>query len=147
MDIDIKYMELAYKEALKALAIDEVPVGAVLVQDGRVIAKAHNLRETKQLVTAHAETLVIERACKKLKSWRLEGCTLYTTLEPCIMCSGVIINSRIEKVVYGASDDKWMSLEQLVNQDNALNHKPIIISGILKEKCATLITKYFKDKR
>lgn len=147
MDIDGHYMELAYKEALKALAKDEVPVGAILVKDGNILARAHNQRETKQLVTAHAETLAIERACKKLNSWRLEGCTLYTTLEPCIMCSGVIINSRIEKVVYGASDDKWMSLEQLINQNNALNHKPIVIGGILKEKCATLIINYFKDKR
>lgn len=144
---DTVYMEMAYKEALKALAKDEVPVGAILVKNNQIIAKAHNQRETKQLVTAHAETLAIERACKKLKSWRLEGCILYTTLEPCIMCSGVIINSRIDKVVYGASDNKWMSLEQLVHQGNALNHKPIIIGGILKDKCAKLITEYFKDKR
>lgn len=147
MDQDIKYMELAYKEALKALKKDEVPVGAILVKEGKVIARAHNQRETKQLVTAHAETLVIEKACHKLKSWRLEDCILYTTLEPCIMCSGVIINSRIKKVVYGASDIKWMSLEQLIQQNHALNHKPEIIGGILKEKCAALIINYFKDKR
>lgn len=144
---DTKYMKIAYQEALKALAKDEVPVGAILVKDNQIIARAHNQRETKQMVTAHAETLVIERACKKLNSWRLEGCTIYTTLEPCIMCSGVIINSRIEKVVYGASDDKWMSLEQLINQDNALNHKPVVVGGVLKEECRTLITNYFKDKR
>lgn len=147
MDQDIKYMELAYNEALKALKYDEVPVGAILVKGDKVIAKAYNQRETKQLVTAHAETMVIEKACKKLHSWRLEDCILYTTLEPCIMCSGVIINSRIKKVVYGASDIKWMSLEQLIHQNNAINHKPEVVGGILKEKCSTLISDYFKDKR
>lgn len=147
MDQDIKYMKLAYQEALKALKNDEVPVGAILVKDDQVIARAYNQRETKQLVTAHAETLVIEKACKKLHSWRLEDCVLYTTLEPCIMCSGVIINSRIKRVVYGASDVKWMSLEQLIHHNNAINHKPEVVGGILKEICSTLITDYFKDKR
>ncbi len=109
--MDEKYMKAAIKEALKAELIDEVPIGAVIVHDGKIIARAHNLRETKQRSTAHAEILAIEKACKKLNSWRLEGCTLYVTLEPCPMCSGAILQSRIERVVYGAKDPKGGCIE------------------------------------
>lgn len=147
MEQDTKYMNMAYLEALKALKEDEVPVGAIIVKDGKVIAKAYNQRESKQMVTYHAETKAIEKACKKLKSWRLEECTLYTTLEPCIMCSGVIINSRIKRVVYGASETKWVSLSKLLSMDGNFNHKPEIIDGVLKEECSNLIKNYFKDKR
>lgn len=146
MERDIKYMELAYKEAIKALKKDEVPVGAVIVHDGRVIAKAYNQRQSKQLVTAHAETMVVEKACRKLGSWRLDDCILYTTLEPCIMCSGVIIQSRIKKVVYGAVTNKFMGLTSLVN-NQGVSHKPEVEGGILEEKCSTLVSRYFKDKR
>ena len=96
---DEYYMQKAYHEALKALKIDEVPVGAVIVRDGKIIARGHNQRESKNMATAHAETIAIQKACRKLNSWRLDDCTLYTTLEPCLMCTGVIIQSRIQRVV------------------------------------------------
>lgn len=146
MEEDIKYMELAYKEALKALKKDEVPIGAVVVHDGQVIAKAYNQRQSKQMVTAHAETVAVEKACKKLGSWRLDDCTLYTTLEPCVMCSGVIIQSRIKRVVFGALTNKWLGLTSLVEFEG-VSHKPEVQGGILEDKCSTLVSNYFKDKR
>lgn len=140
-------MKLAYKEALKAYNHDEVPVGCVIVKDNKVIARAFNKRECSQDVSAHAELLAIKKASKKLGTWRLEGCTLYSTLEPCIMCSGAIISSRIDKVVFGAKDNKWKSLTNLLNEPTELNHKPKVTSGVLLEECTTLIQQYFKDKR
>lgn len=142
------FMEKAYLEALKALKKDEVPVGAVIVKDNRIVARAYNQRESQNLATAHAETLAINEACLKLKSWRLDDCILYTTLEPCIMCSGVIIQSRIKKVIYGAKDTRWLSLEKIIHhQEYNLNHMPIVQGGILEEKCSSLIKNYFKQKR
>ena len=106
MDLNKKYMRAAMKEAHKAELKDEVPIGAVIVCDGKIIARAHNTRQTKQISTHHAEILCIEKACRKLNSWRLEGCDLYVTLEPCPMCAGAIINSRIKNVYFGAKDIK-----------------------------------------
>ncbi|MFV0393880.1 MAG: nucleoside deaminase [Coprobacillaceae bacterium] len=146
MEEDIKYMKLAYKEALKALKIDEVPIGAIVVQKGKIIAKAYNQRENKQLVTAHAEIMAIEKACKKLHTWKLDDCTLYTTLEPCVMCSGVIVQSRIKRVVFGAMTNKWLGLTTISNSKD-VSHKPEIESGVLGEECSSLISNYFKDKR
>ncbi|MHB8097393.1 MAG: nucleoside deaminase, partial [Erysipelotrichaceae bacterium] len=108
-----KYMNIALNEARKAYLIDEVPIGAVIIKDGRVISKAHNLRENKQSATAHAEVLAIEKACKKLGSWRLECCVLYVTLEPCTMCIGASILARVDGIVYGAKDPKGGSLGSL----------------------------------
>ena len=106
MTSDEKYMKVAINEALKAQYIGEVPIGAVIVKDNKIIARAHNLRETRQDPTAHAEYLAIQKAAKIVGSWRLEDCTLYVTLEPCVMCAGAIVMSRIPRVVYGASDPK-----------------------------------------
>lgn len=147
MNNDLKYMKQAYKQALKAQLNDDVPVGAILVKDDKVIARAFNKRELLQKSTAHAELLVMDKACKKLKTWRLEGCTLYVTMEPCIMCSGAIIQSRIDRVVYGAPDTRWTSLNELSKKECNFNHMPLIEGGILEEECVLLIKNYFKNKR
>ncbi len=142
-------MKEALKEARKAELIDEVPIGCVIVKDGEIIARGHNQRETKQSPIGHAEIIAINKASKKLKSWRLEGCDIYVTLEPCIMCSGAIIQSRINKVYYGASDPKGGALGSSINvlEANNINHHPEVISGVLKEECSSIITNYFKAKR
>ena len=148
-NLEEKFIGLALKEAEKAKSIDEVPVGCVLVKDGKVIAKAHNLREHKNNALAHAEIIAIEKACKKLNSWRLDNITLYVTLEPCPMCAGAILQSRIKKVVYGANDFKGGALGSSFNlfEQPNLNHHPEIIGGIKKEECSQIITNYFKTKR
>lgn len=142
-------MKEALKEAKKAELIDEVPIGCVIVKDDKIIARGHNQRETKQSPIGHAEIVAINKASKKLKSWRLEGCDIYVTLEPCIMCSGAIIQSRINKVYYGASDPKGGALGSSINvlEANNINHHPEVISGVLKEVCSSIITNYFKVKR
>ncbi len=144
-----KFMGLAIKQALIAKAKDEVPIGAVIVLDGKVIAKAHNLMEKKQVATAHAEILAIEKACKKLKSWRLDGAEIYVTVEPCAMCAGAIVNARIKKVIYGCAESKSGCAESKysVLTDSGLNHKVEYIGGVQKEKCESIIKEYFKDKR
>ena len=149
MDFDLKMMKEAYKQAQKALLKDEVPIGAVIVKDGKIISRAYNLRETKQEATKHAEIIAIEKACRKLGTWRLEDCDLYVTLEPCVMCSGAIINARIRRVFYGASEKRWLALSQLLDStDNKFfNHQITYIKGIDEENCSKLISQYFKDKR
>lgn len=145
----LKYMKSAIKEAIKAKDIDEVPIGAVIVYQDKIIARGHNLRETKQCSTAHAEIIAIEKACKKLKSWRLEDCTLYVTLEPCPMCSGAIIQSRVKKVVYGAKDPKGGCIESNMKmlEVPGFNHYPETIAGVCEEECSLLLKEFFKNKR
>lgn len=147
--MDEKYMKEAIKQAKKAESIDEVPIGAIIVHNDKVIACAHNLRESKQNAVAHAEIVAIQKACKKLGSWRLENCILYVTLEPCPMCSGAILQSRIERVVYGASDPKGGCIESCMQmyEVNGFNHYPKVTSGVLKEECSELLKNYFKQKR
>lgn len=142
-------MNLAYKEAQKALLIDEVPIGCVIVKNDKVIARGHNHRENKNDATSHAEIEAIRKANKKLNSWRLDDCDIYITLEPCIMCSGAIIQSRIKKIYYGANDYKGGALGSSINVLEAtnINHHPEVISGVLKEKCSEIISNYFKTKR
>lgn len=142
-------MQLALDEARKALLIDEVPIGAVVVKDGQVIAQAHNLRESSQNAVAHAEVLAIQQACQHLNSWRLEGCVLYVTLEPCVMCGGASLLSRLDGVVYGAEDPKGGAFGSLtdLNLIRGLNHYPWIKSGILEEECAHLLKRFFENKR
>lgn len=144
-----KYMKLAIKEAMKARDIDEVPIGAIIVKDDKVIAKAHNLREKKQQATAHAEILAIEKACKKLGTWRLEDCILYVTLEPCAMCTGATILSRIKHVVFGAKDPKGGCVESCIEmyKQQGFNHYPTYESGILEEECSKILSDFFKEKR
>jgi len=142
-------MHLALKEALKAQQKDEVPVGAVIIKEGKVIAKAHNKRETSQIATAHAELLAIEKACTKLKSWRLDGCILVVTLEPCAMCTGAALLSRVDGIIYGASDPKGGCVGTVTDltQVKAFNHQPWVISGVLANECGQLLSTFFKNKR
>ena len=149
MNLNEKYMRAAMKEAHKAELKDEVPIGAVIVCDGKIIARAHNTRQTKQISTHHAEILCIEKACRKLNSWRLEGCDLYVTLEPCPMCAGAIQQSRIRKVVFGAYDPKggFFGSNFNINKVKGLNHYPEVEGGILKEETAQLLKDFFKKKR
>ena len=149
MDNVTRFMKEAIKEAKKAELIDEVPIGCVIVKDDKVISRGHNQRETKQNPTGHAEIIAINKAAKKLKSWRLEGCDIYITLEPCIMCSGAIIQSRIRHIYFGAFDPKGGALGSSINVLDAknINHHPDVTSGILLEECSSIITNYFKSKR
>ena len=144
-----KFMKSAIKQALLAKDKDEVPIGAVIVLDGKIIARAHNLMEKTQLATAHAEMLAINKACKKLKSWRLDGAEMYVTIEPCPMCAGAIANARIKKVYFGAYEKKSGCAESKypVLTDSGLNHTTEFEGGIEQEICANIIKNYFKAKR
>lgn len=143
------YMRLALAEAEAALEADEVPVGAVIVHGERVIAAAHNQREQLSDPTAHAEMIAITQAAQALDDWRLEGCTLYVTLEPCIMCSGAILQARIPIVVYGATDPKAGAVQTLFHllSDNRLNHRCQVVPGILAQPCGELLTRFFQSQR
>lgn len=149
MEIYEKYMKEAIKEAKKAELKDEVPIGAVIVLDGIIIARAHNTRQTKQISTHHAEMLCIEKACRKLGTWRLENCELYVTLEPCPMCAGAIQQSRIKKVIFGAYDPKGGFFGSNFNiiEVKGLNHYPEVEGGIMKEETAQLLKEFFRKKR
>lgn len=142
-------MTLALQEADQAIELGEVPIGAVIVQNNEVVATTHNLRETSQDATAHAELLAINQANRKLGVWRLEGATLYVTLEPCAMCAGAIINSRIERVVYGAKDPKAGCAGSLMNllTDERFNHQPDLTTGVLEEECSAKLKIFFKALR
>lgn len=144
-----KFMREAMKLARKAESLDEVPIGCVIVKDDKIIARGYNLRENKQQSIAHAEIMTIQKACKKIGSWRLEGCTLYVTLEPCAMCTGAILQSRIDRVVYGASDPKGGCIESCIKlyEYKGFNHYPIVTSGVLEKECADLLKNFFKKKR
>ena len=144
-----KFMKEALKEAKKAYEKEEVPVGCVIVKDGKIIARAHNLKETKYDTTKHAEILAIQKASKKLKSWRLIDCDMYVTLEPCSMCAGAIINSRIRKIYYGASDEKTGAIGSVFNllEDYKFNHKVEYQSGIMQEECEGILKEFFKYLR
>ena len=142
-------MKLALKEAAKAAQQDEVPIGAVIVWQDKVIARAHNRKENSKKAFAHAELLAIEKANKKIGDWRLAECELYVTIEPCLMCVGAIIQARLKKVVYGASDPKFGAIESVVQtfSTEGWNHYPEIYGGILAEQCAQIIREYFTKKR
>lgn len=142
-------MKSAIKEALKAEKKDEVPIGAVIVVDNKIVARAHNRMEETQLATAHAEILAINKACKKLKSWRLENAEMYVTVEPCAMCAGAIVNARINKVYFGAYEKKSGCAESKfpVLEESGLNHKTEFAGGVERERCENIIKNYFKGKR
>ena len=149
MEEKVKFMKEALKEASKSYKKEEIPVGAVIVKDNKIIAKAHNLKETKHDCTNHAEILAIKKACKKLNSWRLTGCTMYVTLEPCSMCTGALILSRIDKVVIGTMDEKTGACGSVLNlsKDYKFNHVLDIETGILENECKTMIQQFFKELR
>ncbi|MED0686400.1 tRNA adenosine(34) deaminase TadA [Anoxybacillus ayderensis] len=146
---DEYYMRLAIEEAKKAENIGEVPIGAVVVYNDEVIARAHNLRERDQRSIAHAELLAIDEACRKLGTWRLEEATLYVTLEPCAMCAGAIVLSRIKRVVFGASDPKGGCAGTLMNllQEPRFNHQVEVVSGVLAEQCGEMLSEFFRRLR
>lgn len=142
-------MEQALKEAKRAYKKLEVPVGAIIVKDGKIIARAHNQKETKADTTKHAEILAIQKASKKLNSWRLIDCEMYVTLEPCTMCAGAIINSRIKKVYIGTMDEKTGAVGSVLNlfEDYKFNHKVESQTGILAQECEEILKKFFKELR
>ena len=144
-----KFMKEALKEAQKAYDKLEVPVGAVIVKDGKVIARAHNVKEEKKDTTKHAEILAISKASKKLESWRLMDCEMYVTLEPCSMCAGALINARIKKVYIGTMDQKTGACGSVFNllEDYTFNHKVEVETGILQEDCESLLKKFFQELR
>jgi tRNA(adenine34) deaminase len=143
------YMRLALHEAEAALAENEVPVGAIIVSDQRIVAAAHNQREQLRDPTAHAEMIAITQAADALGSWRLEGCTLYVTLEPCPMCAGAILQARIPSVVYGAADPKAGAVRTLYGllDDSRLNHQCLIVPGVLAEACGEILSRFFQAQR
>ena len=147
---DEEYMRMALEEAKAAEEAGEVPIGAVVVDEkGDVVARGHNLRETLNSPTAHAEHIAIEEASKKFDAWRLTGCTVYVTLEPCVMCAGLMHQARISRCVFGAYDKKAGALKTLyeVGSDTRLNHNFDVTGGILEQYCASLLTNFFKKKR
>lgn len=144
--MDKKFMVLAIEEAKKALKKEEVPIGALIVKDNEIIAKAHNLKEVFQNAIYHAEILAIKRACELLGSWRLTDCTLYVTIEPCPMCAGAILQGRIKRVVIGAMDAKSGACGSVVNllNNSEFNHQTEIKTGVLEEECSQLMESFFK---
>lgn len=146
--VDEKFMNEALKEAQKARQELEVPIGAVIVFENEIISRGRNKRETSKNALLHAEIEAIDKACKKLGRWRLNGCTLYVTLEPCPMCSGAIINSRISRLVYGASDPKAGSCGSVINLfELPYNHIPQIEKGVLSQNCSKILSDFFKSLR
>ncbi len=149
MNNDIKFMKEALKEAKKAYAKKEIPVGAVIVYQDEIIARAHNTRVSEKQVFTHAEIKAINKACKKLNSWILEDCTIYVTLEPCLMCTGALLQSRIKRIVYATTEPKHGVIESIDNVlDNPkFNHKIEITSGILQEESSNLLKNFFRELR
>src|SRR3989338_2750649 len=146
---DTYFLKKALAQAQKAYAQEEVPIGAVLVLKNRIISEGFNLREIQNDPTAHAEIIALQKASQKLKSWRLEGTTLYVTCEPCLMCAGALLQARIERLVYGCADPKAGAVSSLYQtlQDSRLNHQIIVQGGVLEEECRELLQKFFKLRR
>lgn len=148
-EIHHKFMHRAIALARKAAQMGEVPVGAVVVHQGQIIGEGHNLRESEQNPLAHAEILALKKASEHLGAWRLQGCTLYVTLEPCLMCSGASLNARVDQVVYGAKDPKAGAVSSLYQtlEDTRLNHRCNVIEGVLHTECAALLSEFFSKLR
>lgn len=144
-----KYMKAALKQAEKALALGEVPIGCVIVCDGKIVGRGYNRRNTNKTTLAHAELVAIDRASRKLGDWRLEGCTLYVTLEPCQMCAGAIVQSRIDRVVVGTMNPKAGCAGSILNilQMSAFNHQVELVTGVLREECTEILQSFFRDLR
>lgn len=146
---DEKYMRMALDEAKKAYALEEVPIGAVLVIDEVVVSCGHNMRETWQDATAHAEMIALKEGCNRLQRWRLTGATLYVTIEPCPMCAGALVMSRIDRLVYGSADYKAGAVESIFNIVNhrGLNHRLNVTAGVLGDECQALMKRFFRERR
>ena len=144
MNNNLKYMQIAIKEAKKAAKRGDVPVGAVIAYKDKIIAKAHNKKQLRKNSLKHAELLVINKACKKLKTWHLDECTIYVTLEPCMMCTGAIVESRIKNIYYATKSDKYGSLNKITKKNKT---KMQIDEGICKEESIAILKKFFKEKR
>ena len=142
-------MKIALKEAKKAELADEVPIGCVIVKDDKVIARGHNLKETKNQAILHAELVAIQKASRKLGTWNLKDCDLYVTLEPCMMCNGAIVLSRIRSIYYGTEDPKGGCTDTLIDirKIDRMNHHPNVYSGIMKQECTEILKEFFKNKR
>ncbi len=149
MTTDEKYMREAIKQARKAAKIDEVPIGCVIVYDGKIIARGYNRRNTDKSTLAHAEIIAIRKAAKVIGDWRLEDCTMYITLEPCPMCAGAIVQARIPRVVVGAMNPKAGCAGSVINllQMDGFNHKAELTSGVLVDECRTMLQDFFKEMR
>lgn len=145
--MDIKFMKAALLEAEKAEKINETPIGAVIVRDGKIIARGYNKRETKKNALMHAEIIAIDKACKKLGGWRLPECDIYVTLEPCPMCAGAIIQARIENVYFGAFDEKSGCMGSACDLSGVLPHKVAYEGGIMKNECEEILKRFFKNLR
>jgi len=148
-EVDLSFMQAALAEARSAFAIGEIPIGSVVVYEGRVIGKGHNLRECDNDPTAHAEIVAIREAARALDSWRLTGCTLYVTIEPCPMCAGALVMARVDRLVYGAPDPKAGAVDSLFDlvRDPRLNHRVDVTAGVLREDCADLMQAFFRQLR
>lgn len=146
---DVFFMLSALEEAKIAFKQGEVPVGCVLVKNNLIIGKSHNLKESSNDPTGHAEIIALREGAKKIGNWRLSEATLYVTKEPCVMCAGAMINARLGRLVYGCRDEKGGAVDSLYNilSDNRLNHRVEVISGVLKEECTELLKKFFQNKR
>lgn len=149
MNQNEKFMKAALREAKKAEKLEEVPIGCVIVYEGKIIARGYNRRNTDKNTLAHAELLAIKKASKKLGDWRLEGCTLYVTLEPCQMCAGAIVQARLDKVVIGSMNPKAGCAGSVLNllQISAFNHQVEIEKGVLETECSTMLSSFFKNLR
>ena len=149
MDLDHKYMKEALRQAKKAYALEEVPIGCVIVYDGKIIARGYNRRNTDKNTLAHAELLAIRRAAKKLGDWRLEGCTMYITLEPCQMCAGAIVQARVSRVVVGSMNPKAGCAGSILNllQMPQFNHQVELTTDVLGEECAKMMSDFFRELR
>ena len=147
--MDERFMKEALKQAKKAYAIEEVPIGCVIVHEDKIIARAYNKRNTKKSTLAHAELLAIQKACKKLGDWRLEECTMYITLEPCQMCAGAIVQARIPRVVIGTHNKKAGCAGSILNllQMKEFNHQVELASGVLEEECSEMMKQFFREMR
>ena len=148
-DLDEQFMEAAFREAAWAADEGDVPIGAVIVHEGKIIAKAHNQREKLTDPTAHAEMIALTQAATAVESWRLHGCTIYVTLEPCPMCAGALVLSRIDRLVYGCDDPKTGAVKSLYNivNDDRLNHSVEVTAGVLEEKCRQQLQAFFAKRR
>lgn len=148
-ELDLRFMRMALKEAHKAIRTGDVPVGAIVVCDGIIVAKARNTKEKLNLTTRHAEINAIEKASKKMSKWRLTGCTIYVTMEPCPMCAGALHQARVSRIVYGARDLKHGACGSLMNlfEVNGLNHYPEVKGGVLETECAQVLKDFFSELR